>query len=185
MRFPWHHPPFALLALNTRRRRRTAVAALWGAFAAHVAVSALGGDGELAGFGGLVTLMAGLVCMFSLAEASGLRGGSAPLDAGRLAARDRAYAGAFHAAGWLMLSLVVYTELALRVDVLWLPATTRGAVGAFAAVGVAIGLLPVSLIGWAEPDESPAAPPPTPQPPRRPHRYVGSLDDRETQRWLH
>lgn len=179
------HRPFAYLALNTRRRRRAAVAGLWAAFAAHVSVSALGGDGELAGFGGFVTLLAGLACMFSLMEASGLRGGSAPLDAGRLAARDRAYSAAFHATGWLMLALVVYAELALRMDRLWLPSDTRGAVGAFAAVAVAIGLLPVSLIGWAEPDEAPAAPPPAPQPPRKPRRYVGSLDDRETQRWLH
>ncbi|HEX6041192.1 hypothetical protein [Longimicrobium sp.] len=185
MRFPRHRRPFAYLTLNTRRRRRAAVAALWSAFGAHVAVSALGGDGELAGFGGFVTLLAGLVCMFSLAEASGLRGGSAPLDARRLAARDRAYSAAFHATGWLMLALVVYAELALRIDALWLPSDPRGAVGAFAAVGVAIGLLPVSLIGWAEPDEAPATPPLAPTPPRKPHRYVGTLDDREIQRWLH
>lgn len=181
---PRHRRPFAYLTLNTRRRRRAAVAALWGAFAARVAVCALDGDGDLAGFGGFVTLLAGLVCMFSLAEACGLRGGSAPLDASRLAARDRAYSAAFHATGWLMLALVVYAELALRIDWLWLPADTRGAVGAFAAVGVAIALLPVSLIGWWEPDEAPA-PPPTLPPLRAPRRYVGTLDDREVQRWLH
>jgi hypothetical protein len=180
-----HRRPFAYLRLHTRTRRRAAVLGLWGAFAAHVAVSALGGDGELAGFAGFLTLMAGLVCMFSLAEASALRGGSAPLDAGRLAARDRAYAAAFHATGWLLLAVVVYAELALRIDLLWLPRDTRQAVGAFAAVGVAIGLLPVSLMGWAEPDETPAPPPPAPVPPRKPRRYVGSLDDRETQRYLH
>lgn len=180
-----HRRPFAYLTLNTRRRRRAAVSVLWGAFAAHVAASALGGDGELAGALSVVTLVVGLVCMFSLAEASGLRGGSAPLDAARLAARDRAYSAAFHATGWLMLALVVYAELALRMGGLWLPASPRGAVGVFAAVGVSIGLLPVSLIGWSEPDESPATPPPAPQPPRKPRRYVGSLDDRATQRWLH
>lgn len=185
MRVLRYRRPFAFLKLHTRTRRRAAVLALWTAFAAHVAVSALGGDGELAGFLGLVTLMAGLTCMFSLAEAGALRGGSAPLDAGRLAARDRAYAAAFHATGWLLLAVVVYAELALRLDWLWLPRTTRGAVGAFAAVGVAIGLLPVSLMGWAEPDETPAAPPPAPAPPRKPRRYVGSLDDRASQRWLH
>lgn len=178
--------PFAFLTLHTRARRRAAVLALWGAFAAHVAISAFGGDGELAGFAGFLTLMAGLVCMFSLAEAGALRGGSRPLDAGRLAARDRAYAAAFHATGWLILAVVVYAELALRLDWLWLPRDPRGAVGAFAAVGVAIGLIPVSLMGWAEPDDLPAAPPPSlPEPPRKPRRYAASLDDRETQRWLH
>jgi hypothetical protein len=185
MQFPKHRRPFAFLSLHTRTRRRAAVLGLWGVFAAHVAVSALAGDGELAGFAGFATLMAGLVCMFSLAEASGLRGGSAPLDAGRLAARDRAYAAAFHATGWLLLAVVVYAELALRMEWLWLPATPRGGVGVFAAVGVAIGLLPVSLIGWSEPEERPAVPPSAPQPPRKPRRYVGSLDDRDVQRWLH
>jgi hypothetical protein len=178
--------PFAFLTLHTRTRRRAAVLALWVAFAAHVAVSALGGDGELAGFFGFLTLMAGTVCMFSLAEASALRGGSGPLDAGRLAARDRAYAAAFHATGWLLLAVVVYAELALRMDWLWLPEDPRQAVGAFAAVGVAIGLVPVSLMGWAEPDDAPAAVPfPGVQPPRKPRRYAASLDDDETQRWLH
>lgn len=185
MLFPRHRRPFAFLTLHTRPRRRAAVLGLWGAFAAHVAVSALAGDGELAGFAGFATLLAGLVCMFSLAEASALRGGSAPLHAGRLAARDRAYAAAFHATGWLLLAVVVYAELALRMEWLWLPGTTRGAVGVFAAVGVSIGLLPVSLIGWSEPDDRPAAPPSAPQPPRKPRRYVGTLDDREVQRWLH
>ena len=179
-----HRRPFAFLTLHTRTRRRAAVLGLWSAFAAHVA-AALGGDGELAGFLGFVTLMAGMVCMFSLAEASALRGGSAPLDAGRLAARDRAYAAAFHATGWLLLAVVVYAELALRLERLWLPRDPRAAVGAFAAVGVAIGLLPVSLIGWAEPDETSADPGPAPPPPRRPRRYVGTLDDREVRRWLH
>jgi hypothetical protein len=70
-----HHPPFAWLRLPTRRRRRMAVAALWLAFAVHVAVSALGADGRLAGFLGFATLFAGAVCLFSLAEASVLRGG--------------------------------------------------------------------------------------------------------------
>lgn len=177
--------PFAFLKLHTRSRRRAAVLALWSAFAAHVAVNAFGGDGELAGFFGVLTLMAGLVCMFSLAEASALRGGSAPLHAGRLAARDRAYAAAFHATGWLLLAVVVYAELALRIDLLWLPADPRQAVGTFAAVGVAIGLLPVSLLGWAEPDDVPAVPPLEPQPPRKPRRYAASLDDHEAQRWLH
>jgi hypothetical protein len=178
--------PFAFLRLHTRTRRRAAVLALWGALAAHVAVSALGGDGELAGFVGFVTLMAGIICMFSLAEASALRGGSGPLDAGRLAARDRAYAAAFHATGWLLLAVVVYAELALRMEWLWLPEDPRQAVGAFAAVGVAIGLLPVSLLGWAEPDDTHAAAPlPHFPPPRKPRRYAASLDDAETQRWLH
>ena len=176
--------PFAYLDLHTRARRRAAVAGLWAAFAAHVAASAWGG-GELAGFVGVVTLLAGLVCMFSLAEAAGLRGGTRPLDAARFAARDRAYVAAFHGTGWLVLALVVYAELALRIDLLWLPADPRQAVGAFAAVGVAIGLLPVSLMGWAEPDDAPPAPPPAPQPPRRPRRYAGSLDDRQHQRYLH
>jgi hypothetical protein len=185
MSFFKHRRPFAFLTLHTRTRRRAAVLGLWGAFAAHVAVSAFAGDGELAGFFGFVTLFAGSVCMFSLAEAGALRGGSAPLDAGRLAARDRAYAAAFHATGWLLLAVVVYAELALRMDRLWLPADPRQAVGVFAAVGVAIGLLPVSLMGWAEPEERPAAPPPAPLPPRKPRRYVGTLDDREVQRWLH
>lgn len=178
--------PFAFLKLHTRTRRRTAVVALWSVFAAHVAVNAFGGDGEPAGFFGFLTLMAGIVCMFSLAEASALRGGSGPLDAGRLAARDRSYAAAFHATGWLLLAVVVYAELALRMDWLWLPKDPRQAVGAFAAVGVAIGLLPVSLMGWAEPDDTPAAAPlPELQPPRKPRRYAASLDDGESQRWLH
>lgn len=177
--------PFALLSLHTRPRRRAAVLGLWGAFATHVAVSALGGDGELAGFFGVLTLVAGLVCMFSLAEASALRGGSAPLDAGRLATRDRAYAAAFHGTGWLLLAVIVYAELALRMDLLWLPRDPRQAVGAFAAVGVAIGLLPVSLMGWAEPDDAPVAPPSFPSFPPQPRRFAASLDDGETQRWLH
>ena len=139
-----HHPPFAWLRLPTQRRRRMAVAALWLAFAAHVAVNTLGGAGQLAELAGFATLFAGVVCLFSLAEASVLRGGARPLDAGRLAARDRAYAAAFHGTGWLLLAVVVYAELALRIDALWLPTDPRTAVGAFAAVAVAIGLLPVS-----------------------------------------
>ncbi|HEX6368807.1 MAG TPA: hypothetical protein VF006_07740 [Longimicrobium sp.] len=180
-----HARPFAWLTLPTRRRRRMAVAALWGAFAAHVAVNALGGDGRLAGFAGFATLLAGLVCLFSLAEASALRGGARPLDAGRLAARDRAYAAAFQGTGWLLLAVVVYAELALRIDALWLPSDPRGAVGAFAAVAVAIGLLPVSLLSWTEPDDAPAAAPAAPQPPRRPRRFAAGPVDREGTRFLH
>lgn len=180
-----HRRPFAVVTLHTRKRRRAAVLGLWGAFAAHVAAAAFAGDGELAGFLGFATLVAGMACMFSLAEAGALRGGSAPLDAGRLAARDRAYAAAFHATGWLLLAVGVYAELALRLDGLWLPRDPRAAVAAFAAVGVAIGLLPLSLMGWAEPDEAPADPAPAPPPPRKPRRYVGTLDDREVGRWLH
>ena len=177
--------PFAFLSLHNRARRRAAVLGLWGAFATHVAASALGGDGELAGFLTMLALLAGLVCMFSLAEASALRGGRGPLDAGRLVARDRAYATAFHATGWLLLAVGVYAELALRLEGLWLPRDLRTAVGVFAAAAVAIGLLPVSLMGWAEPDDPP--PPSFPEPglPRRPRRYASSLDDHETQRWLH
>jgi hypothetical protein len=177
---------FAFLVLHTRAHRRATVVGLWGAFAAHVGVAAFGGEGQMAGFGGLLTLMAGLVCLFSLAEASALRGGSRPLDAGRLAARDRAYAASFHATAWLLLAVVVYAEAALRTEWLWLPRDPRGAVGAFAAVAVAIGLLPVSLMGWAEPDDAPPAPPPSlPQPPRAPRRYAASLDDGQAPRWLH
>lgn len=182
---PFPRRPFAFLELGTRTRRRAAVAALWGAFAAHVALVAFGGEGEVAGFLGFATLLAGMICMFSLAEASGLRGGTGPLDAGRLAARDRAYSAAFHATGWLMLAAVVYAELALRIERLWLPADPRQAVGAFAAVGVAIGLLPVSLMGWAEPDDAPLAPPVPTQLPRRPVRYTASFEETEQQRWLH
>lgn len=179
-----HDRPFAWLRLHDQRRRRMAVVALWTAFAAHVAVSAFGGDGELAGFGGAVTLIAGLVCLFSLAEASVLRGGARPLDAARLAARDRAYAAAFHGTGWLLLAVVVYAELALRIEALWLPATPRTAVGVFAAVAVAIGLLPVSLLGWTEPDDAPVVPPAMPHIPRRPRRYATGLDD-QGPRFLH
>jgi hypothetical protein len=180
-----HHPPFAWLRLPTQRRRRMAVAALWLAFAAHVAVSALGGDGQLAEFAGFATLFAGAVCLFSLAEASVLRGGARPLDAGRLAARDRAYAAAFHGTGWLLLVVVVYAELALRIDALWLPSDPRAAVGTFAAVAVAIGLLPVSLLSWAEPDDAPAAAPTIRQPLRRPRRFPAGPRDREGPRFLH
>lgn len=180
-----HDRPFAWLRLTTQRRRRTAVGALWVAFGAHVAVSALGGDGELAGFFGFVTLLAGIVCLFSLAEASVLRGGAHPLDAGRLAARDRAYAAAFHGTGWLLLAVVVYAELALRIDALWLPSDPRTAVGAFAGVAVAIGLLPVSLLGWTEPDDAPAVPPAAPHPPRRPRRFAAGWDEPEGPRFLH
>lgn len=177
---------FAFFTLHTRFERRAAVVGLWGAFAAHVAVSAFGGGGQLAGFGGLVTLLAGFICMFSLAEASALRGGSRPLDASRLADRDRAYAAAFHATAWLLLAVVAYAELALRFDQLWLPKDPRTSVGSFAAVAVAIGLLPVSLMAWAEPDDAPAAPPPPlPQPTRLPRRYVTRLEDDDAPRWLH
>lgn len=177
--------PFALLPLYTRAHRRAAVLALWGAFAAHVAIAALAGDGEVAGFFGFVTLLGAIICMFSLAEASALRGGVGPLDAGRLAARDRAYAAAFHGTGWLLLAAVVYAEMALRTELLWLPSDPREAVGAFAAFGVAVGLLPVSLMGWAEPDDPPPPLPPAPEPPRRPRRYAASFDDAEQQRYLH
>lgn len=179
-----HDRPFAWLRLHDQRRRRMAVAALWATFAAHVAVSAFGGDGALAGFAGAVTLIAGFVCMFSLAEASVLRGGARPLDAARLAARDRAYAVAFHATGWLLLSVVVYAQAALRIDALWLPSTPRAAVGAFAAVAVAIGLLPVSLLGWMETDDAPEVPPAIPFIPRRPRRFTTGVED-EGPRFLH
>ena len=180
-----HSGPFAWLRLHDRRRRRMAVAGLWAAFAAHVAASALGGDGEVAGFIGAVTLLAGVVCLFSLAEASVLGGGARPLDASRLAARDRAYAAAFHGTGWLLLCVVVYAELALRIEALWLPADPRAAVGVFAAVAVAIGLLPVSLLGWTEPDDTPAVPPSAPLPPRRPRRFAVGIDDPDARRFLH
>jgi hypothetical protein len=179
-----HGRPFAWLRLHDRRRRRMAVAGLWAAFAAHLATSAFGRDSELAGFLGAVTLVAGLVCLFSLAEASVLRGGVRPLDAGRLAARDRAYAAAFHGTAWLLLAVVVYAELALRIDALWLPSDPREAVGTFAAVAVAIGLLPVSLLGWTEPDDAPAVPPAAPHLPRRPRRFAIGLDE-EGPRFLH
>lgn len=162
-----------------------AVAALWLAFAAHVAVNVLGGDAHLAEFGGVLTLVAGVVCLFSLAEASVLRGGARPLNAGRLAARDKAYAAAFHGTGWLLLAVVVYAELALRIDALWLPTDPRTAVGAFAAVAVAIGLLPVSLLSWAEPDDAPAAAPSLRPPLRRPRRFPAGPNDREGTRFLH
>jgi hypothetical protein len=180
-----HGRPFAWLRLHDQRHRRMAVAGLWAAFAAHVAVSGVGGDGALAGFGGAVTLIAGLVCLFSLGEASVLRGGARPLDAGRLAARDRAYAAAFHGTGWLLLSVVVYAELALRIEALWLPSDPRAAVGVFAAVAVAIGLLPVSVVGWMEPDHAVDVPPAIPPLPRRPRRFAAGLDEPEGPRFLH
>lgn len=179
------HHPFTWLRLPTQRRRRTAVAALWSAFAAHVAASARGGDGEVAGFAGFVTLLAGLVCLFSLAEALVLRGGAQPLDAARLAARDRAYAAAFHGTGWLLVAVVVYAELALRIDALPLPSDPRAAVGTFAAVAVAIALLPVSLLGWTQPDDAPAAPPSAVQRPRRPRRFAAGPSDGQGPRFLH
>ncbi|HEU4885376.1 MAG TPA: hypothetical protein VFT45_24220 [Longimicrobium sp.] len=180
-----HDRPFAWLKLPTQRHRRMAVVALWAVFAAHVAISALAGDGELAGFFGFATLFAGIVCLFSLSEASVLRGNARPLDASRLAARDRAYAAAFHGTGWLLLAVVVYAELALRIEALWLPTDPRAAVGSFAAVAVAIGLLPVSLLGWTEPDDAPLAAPAVPQLPRRPRRFAPGPDDREGPRFLH
>jgi hypothetical protein len=180
-----HDRPFAWLKLTTQRRRRMAVAALWVAFAAHVAISALAGDGELAGFFGFGTLFAGIVCLFSLSEASVLRGGAQPLDASRLAARDRAYAAAFHGTGWMLLAVVVYAELALRIDALWLPTDPRAAVASFAAVAVGIGLLPVSVLGWTEPDDVPVAAPAAPHLPRRPRRFAPGPDDRQGPRFLH
>ncbi|HEX2206377.1 MAG TPA: hypothetical protein VHG93_01740 [Longimicrobium sp.] len=180
-----HERPFAWLRLDTRFRRRAAVAGLWMAFGAHVAASALGGDGEWAGFAGFVTLFAGIVCLFSLAEASVLRGGAQPLDAGRLAARDRTYAAVFHGTGWMLLAVVVYAELALRIEALWLPSDPRAAVGAFAAVAVAIALLPVSLLAWMEPDDAPVVPPTMPHVPRRPRRFAAGFDEPEGPRFLH
>jgi len=177
--------PFAPLRLNTRVRRRAAVLALWAAFAAHVAAGALGGDGELVAFASTGTLLLGIVSLFSLAEASALRGGSTPLDAGRLAARDRAYAAAFHGTAWLLLSVVLYAELALRGDGLWLPDDPRAAFGLLAAAGVAVALLPVSLIAWMEPEDPPSAPPQQTASLRGPRRYAATLDDRERPRWLH
>lgn len=180
-----HRPPFAWLQLRNQRHRRMGVVALWAAFAAHVAVSAFGGDSELAGFFSFVTLLGGMVCLFSLGEASVLRGGSRPLDAARLAVRDRAYAAAFHGTGWILLAVVIYAELALRIDALWLPTTARGAVGAFAATAVSIGLLPVTLMGWSEPDDAPLVPPAAPLIPRRPRRFAAGPDDSESPPLLH
>ena len=81
--------------------------------------------------------------------------------------------------------MVVYAELALRIDALWLPTDPRTAVGAFAAVAVAIGLLPVSLLSWAEPDDAPAAAPSIRPPLRRPRRFPAGPRDREGPRFLH
>ncbi len=89
-----HDRPFAWLRLHDRRRRRMAVAGLWAAFAAHVAVS--GFDGELAGFGGAVTLIAGLVCLFSLGQRRERPRGHprrSTVDQGRTRIRKRTPAG--------------------------------------------------------------------------------------------
>ncbi|HEX8392846.1 MAG TPA: hypothetical protein VF665_10860 [Longimicrobium sp.] len=179
--------PLIRLRLQTQARRRAAVAALWAAYAAYLALAVWGGRGNLAGIASVGALMVGLVCMVALAESSGLRAHGAPLHASRLAQRDRAYALSFHATSWLLVGVALYTQTAAHTTWLPLPSTPRAAAGAVAAVCVAIGMLPVTLLSWREPDPMPldALPPirpPLPLPRRDPRARPG---DDDGPRWLH
>jgi len=155
------------LPLPTQAARRRAVMILWAAFATYIAANTLTRGDDLAGGISALAMLVGIGCMFSLARAVrwGHRGGcgALELDERETAARDRAYYQAYQVQSWVMAAVVAYAVLAVRVDGLWLPSTAQQAASALAAVAVAMGLLPVTYIGWGEPDllpdeDEPAAP---------------------------
>jgi amino acid transporter len=152
------------LPLPTQAARRRAVVLLWTAFAAYLAANTLTRGDDLAGAMSALAMLVGIGCLFSVARAVRWgHGCAAGLDEREMAARDRAHYLAFRVQSWLTLAVVAYTTVAVRVDALWLPATGHQAAGAVAAVAVAMGLLPVTCIGWGEPDfllddEEPAMP---------------------------
>jgi hypothetical protein len=152
------------LPLPTQAARRRAVVLLWTAFAGYLAASMLTRGDDLAGAMSALAMLVGIGCLFSIARAVRWgHGGCAGLDEREMAARDRGHYLAYRVQSWFTLAVVVYTTVAVRVDALWLPATGQQAAGAVAAVAVAMGLLPITLVAWGEPDfllddEEPAMP---------------------------
>jgi amino acid transporter len=152
------------LPLPTQAARRRAVVLLWTSFAGYLAANTLTRGDDLAGAMSALAMLVGIGCLFSIARAVrwGHGGCAAGLDEREMAARDRAHYRAFRVQSWLTLAVVAYTTVAVRVDALWLPATGHQAAGALAALAVAMGLLPITCIGWGEPDllddEEPAMP---------------------------
>lgn len=142
------------LPLPTRSARRRAVVVLWTAFAAYLAAGTRTSGDDVAGALGALAMLVGFGCLFSIARA--VRWGQADvpgkLDERETAARDRAHYLAFQVQSAFMLAVVVYATVAVRVDGMWLPASAQQAASALAAVAVAMGLLPVTLIAWREPD---------------------------------
>jgi len=172
------------LPLPTRAARRRAVVLLWTAFAGYLAANLLTRGDDLAGGMSALAVLVGIGCLFSIARAVrwGHGGCATGLDERETAARDRAHYLAYRVQSWFTLAVVAYTTVAVRVDVLWLPATGHQAAGAMAAVAVAMGLLPLTLIAWGEPDmpldeEEPAMPRPSLRfpIPRRSRMLIGAM----------
>lgn len=140
--------------LGIQRGRRAAAVMLWTSFAGYVALQAFGGDGNAVGAAGAALLLLGYVCYFALARALGVARceGARELDERERMNRDRAHYVAYQVLGWAMLAVVLYAAVAVRVDWLWMPTTPQGAVGALAAVAIALGLLPMTILAWTEPD---------------------------------
>jgi len=154
------------LPLPTQAARRRAVVLLWTTCAGYLVANMLTRGDDLAGAVSALAVLVGIGCMFSISRAVRWGHGACAegLDERETATRDRAHYLAYRVQSWFTLAVVAYTTVAVRVDALWLPATGEQAAGAVAAVAVAMGLLPLTLIAWGEPDllldddEEPATP---------------------------
>jgi hypothetical protein len=140
--------------LATRAGRRALAATGWACFLAFVAVHSfdLGAASEpvtavaiLLGFTGYAVLLR----VVQLQRGVGER----PLDEREQAIRDRGHFVAFRLGNAAMLVVVIYAMLAQRIPGLWLPATPGEAAAALAAVAIAFGLLPATVLAWTTEDE--------------------------------
>jgi hypothetical protein len=169
---------FLARLLATRRGRRALAITLWACYAGVVVVRTAAVPRQVADVAMFVLIAAGFFAYTILARGLGLNRSplEQPLDERERSERDHAHYVAFQIGNVGMLVAVIYTLVARQVPGLWMPSTPRAGLAALAAVAVAFGVLPATVLAWtlpgdaADDDEEAPAPQPlsrTPLPHRR------------------
>jgi hypothetical protein len=160
----------------SRRGRRGLAVTLWACFLGVVALR-FAAPASVAGTGTVVFMLVGYGAYAVLTRGLGLTRSplEQPLDERERGERDHAHFVAFQIGNGGMLAAVIYTIVARQFPGLWMPATPRAGLAAAAAVAIAFGILPATVLAWTLPDlvadddeEAPAPAPLTRTP--LPHR---------------
>jgi hypothetical protein len=133
-----------------RQGRRILTVLLWASFAGVIVLHTLAARTVVVEIALGVLMLLAFASYVVLTRALNLHCGplDRPLDERERAERDAAHYTAFRVGNWCMTLVMVYVILALNLGGTWLPSTPRQAASALLAVGIAFGLLPVTLLAW-------------------------------------